>query len=291
MRIGAVFPQTEIGDDPSAIRRWAEAVEGMGFRHIVAYDHVLGAGTDTRPGWTRYDSETPFHEVFMLFGYFAAVTRSVELATGVLVLPQRQTALVAKQAAELDVLSGGRVRLGVGVGWNEVEYEALGETFSNRGRRSEEQVEVMRLLWANPTVTYRGRWHLIDNAGIKPRPAAGRIPVWFGGTADAALRRAGRIGDGWMPQSPPHEQAKAAVERLYGYVREAGRERVDVGVEARLSLGQTPEDEWRDFAAGWRDLGATHLSVNTMGFGLRSPDEHVAALRRALATIGRQIGQ
>jgi probable F420-dependent oxidoreductase len=287
VRIGAVFPQTEIGDDPAGIRDWARAVEDMGGSHVLAYDHVLGAGLDTRQGWDGpYSSEDPFHEVFVLFGFLAGVTSTLELVTGVLVLPQRQTALVAKQAAALDVLSRGRLRLGVGIGWNDVEYHALGQDFHDRGARSAEQVAVMRELWARPHVTFRGRWHEIDNAGIRPRPARGTIPVWFGGDAEAVLRRTGEIGDGWLPQRRPDEVAAAMLDRIGGYARGAGRSPDEIGVEARLSLASVPRAGWRSFAEGWRELGATHLSVNTMGLGLRSPDEHVAALRDALSAIG-----
>jgi probable F420-dependent oxidoreductase len=278
MRIGAVFPQTEIGDDPAVIRDWAQAVEEIGYQHVLAYDHVLGAGVDTRPGWAGYTSETAFHEVFVLFGYLAAVTTTLELVTGVLVLPQRQTGLAAKQAAEVDVLSGGRLRLGVGVGWNQVEYDALGESFTNRGVRSEEQVEVLRALWAHPTISYTGRWHHIDNAGLKPRPVRGRIPVWFGGNAEATLRRVGKFGDGWFPQRAPDETAREMVGRIHGYAKDNGRTPSDIGLEPRLSLDQVPEDARPAYVAGWRDLGATHLCINTMGLGL-NPDEHVAALR------------
>jgi probable F420-dependent oxidoreductase len=285
LRIGAVFPQTEIGNDPAAIRAWAQAVEEIGYHHVLAYDHVLGAGADTRPGWQGYTSETAFHEVFVLFGYFAAVTSTVELVTGVLVLPQRQTALVAKQAAEVDVLSGGRLRLGVGVGWNNVEYEALGEDFTNRGVRSEEQVDLLRALWAEPTITYAGRWHRVDNAGIKPRPVRRRIPVWFGGNSEAALRRTGRIGDGWFPQRAPDEVAAGMLNRIRGYAKDAGRAPEAIGFEPRLSLAGVPEGERADFAAGWRELGATHLCINTMGLGLATPDDHVAALRDAYRTL------
>jgi probable F420-dependent oxidoreductase len=285
VRIGAVFPQTEIGNDPAAIRDWAQAVEGLGYRHVLAYDHVLGAGVDTRAGWSGYSIDDPFHEIFVLFGYLAAVTNTVELVTGVLVLPQRQTALVAKQTAEVDVLSGGRLRLGVGVGWNYVEYEALGESFTNRGARSEEQVAVLRQLWADRLVTYTGRWHHIDNAGIDPRPPRGTIPIWFGGNAEAALRRVGQLGDGWFPQRPPDQVARDMLERVRGYAREAGRDPAQIGFEPRLSLAQVPEREWAEFATGWRELGATHLCVNTMGFGLASPDDHVAALRHALSIL------
>ncbi|HVQ90518.1 MAG TPA: LLM class F420-dependent oxidoreductase [Mycobacteriales bacterium] len=287
MQIGAVFPQTEIGTDPAAIRAWAQAIEGLGYRHILAYDHVLGAGLDTRPDWRGpYHAGIPFHEVFVLFGYLAALTESVELATGVLILPQRQTALVAKQAAEVDVLSGGRMRLGIGVGWNAVEYDALGEPFGNRGTRCEEQIEVLRALWASPTTSYAGHWHQIDNAGINPLPVRRRIPIWLGGQAEATLRRAGQMGDGWLPQRPPDGTARAMLDRLWQHTADAGRDRADVGIEARLSTGLVPPDGWVAYAAGWRELGATHLGVNTMGANLADVDEHIAVLGRVIAEIG-----
>ena len=286
MRIGAVFPQTEIGDDPADIRMWASEVERLGYQHILAYDHVIGAGVDTRPGWRGYTSEDAFHEVFVLFGYLAAITSSVELVSGVLILPQRQTALVAKQAAEIDVLSGGRLRLGVGVGWNPVEFETLNESFHDRGARIEEQVALLRALWAEPTGSFNGRWHQVDNAGIKPRPIRGRIPVWFGGTAEAVLRRTGRIGDGWFPQRPPDEEAAAMVARVRGYAEEAGRSPSDVGIEARLNVKDVPPEGWSDFVASWRELGATHLCVNTMGMGLKTARDHVEVLGEVLAEVG-----
>src|SRR5579864_3397066 len=197
MRIGVVFPQTEIGNDPIAIRDYAQAVEDLGYQHVLAYDHVLGAGLAHRPNWQGpYTSETPFHEVFVLFGYLAAVTHKVELVTGILIVPQRQTALVAKQAAQVDILSQGRLRLGVGIGWNEVEYEALGEDFHTRGARSGEQITVLRLLWTQPVVDFKGRWHHIPEAGINPLPVQRPIPIWLGGEADAVLERVGTMGDG-----------------------------------------------------------------------------------------------
>ena len=196
MRLGVVFPQTEIGADPAAIRDYAQAVQAMGYRHILIYDHVLGASTASRPEWRgAYTSETLFHEPFVLYGYLAALT-NLELVTGVIILPQRQTALVAKQAAEVDVLSGGRLRLGVGVGWNEVEYQGLNESFHNRGARCDEQIAVLRALWTQPVVTFHGRWHHIEEAGIKPLPVQQPIPIWIGGHSEAALKRAGRLGDG-----------------------------------------------------------------------------------------------
>lgn len=287
MRIGAVFPQTEIGDDPAAIRDYAQAVEGMGYSHILVYDHVLGANTASRPDWRGpYNAETPFHEVFVLYGYLAALTQRVELVIGVLVLPQRQTALAAKQAAAVDVLSGGRLRLGVGVGWNAVEYEALNEDFHNRGARCDEQIALMRALWTAPAITFNGRWHTVNDAGIKPLPVQRPIPVWVGGTSEAALQRAGRLGDGWFPQRGPDEQGRAMVESLRRHASAAGRAPESIGIEARLSLGQVPEVGWGGFVDGWRQLGATHLCINTMGMGLASPQGHIDALRRAKDQVG-----
>jgi probable F420-dependent oxidoreductase len=284
MRVGAVFPQTEIGNDPGDIRRWATAVEDLGYDHILAYDHVLGAGTDARPDWRGYTSEDPFHEVFVLFGYLAAITRRVELATGVLVLPQRQTALVAKQAAEVDVLSGGRLRLGIGVGWNEVEYGALGESFGDRGARSEEQVGLLRELWSTPVITHAGRWHRVDGAGINPRPAAGQIPVWLGGSSERTLRRVARIGDGWLPTGDP-DGAAEPLGRLRDYARQAGRAPGAIGIEPRLTLAAVPPAGRAAYAARWQGLGATHLTVNTMGAGHATVIGHLAALRETIADL------
>ena len=228
----------------------------------------------------------------VLFGYLAGLTQRVELVTGVLVLPQRQTALVAKQAAEIDVLSGGRLRLGIGVGWNPVEYEALNENFHTRGIRSEEQIAVLRALWCEPVITFRGRWHRINEAGLKPLPVQRPIPIWIGAgrrggpVPEVALKRIGRLGDGWFPQRPPDEEARALVERLRAYTRQAGRAPEAVGVEARLSIGEVPESDWAAYAGAWRDLGATHLGINTMGAGLASPQEHVEALRRVKTALG-----
>jgi probable F420-dependent oxidoreductase len=286
MRIGAVFPQTEIGSDPAGIRAYAQGVEAMGFSHIVVYDHVLGADPSNRPGWRGYTASEMFHEPFVLYGYLAAITKRVELVTGVIILPQRQTVLVAKQAAELDVLSGGRLRLGIGVGWNPVEFEGLNEDFRTRGARSEEQIAVLRALWRDPVVTYSGKWHHIEAAGINPLPPRRHIPVWIGGSQEATLQRVARLGDGWMPQGRPDEAARASVERLYGYVAEAGRSRDAVGLEARLDARGVPEAEWRGFAVGWRELGAEYLGINTMGLGLSGPDAHLEKLRQVKAAVG-----
>ena len=286
MKYGVWFSHPDIGNDPIVIRDFVQAVDGAGFDRLYAAEHVVGGHPDRAAGTVVHTNAVPYHEPFVLFGFMAAVTARIELMTAVLVLPQRQAALVAKQAAEVDLLSGGRLRLGVGIGWNPVEYQALGEEFHNRGARLEEQIAVLRALWAAPVVTFRGRWHQIEAAGINPLPVQRPIPIWLGGSADAAIERAGRIGDGWMPQRPPDDQSRRQVELLRGAASAAGRPAGAVGVEARLSIGTTPEAEWARFVEGWRALGATHLSVNTMGAGLAAPHDHVEALRRVKDALG-----
>ncbi|MEV0803635.1 LLM class F420-dependent oxidoreductase [Kribbella sp. NPDC050281] len=284
MKFGAVFPQLEIGADPTVVRDWATTVERAGYSHVLAYDHVLGADPANRPGWTGYTDKSLFHEVFVLFGYFAAITTELELVVGVLVLPQRQTALAAKQAAEVDVLSGGRLRLGVGIGWNQVEYQALGVPFKQRGALLEEQVDVLRKLWSEPVISYDGKFHQIVEAGLNPLPRR-QIPVWFGGGADAVLRRTGRIGDGWMPQGPPDDTARAQLETIRAAAVQAGRDPAQIGFEARLTLGNVPEQDWRAYVDSWRELGATHLTVNTMNMGLSKPEDHAEVLRDVLPRL------
>ncbi len=277
MKIGIVFPQTEIGNDPAIIRDFAQAAEETGFNHLLVYDHVLGADRD-RPGSFAgpYDKDTAFHEPFVLFGYLAGVTQTIELVTGVIILPQRQTALVAKQAAEIAVLSGGRLRLGIGVGWNAVEYEALGESFSNRGQREEEQVQVLRALWENETIDFEGRWHRVPHAGINPRPET-TIPIWFGGTADALLERAARIGDGWLPLVPPDDRGKSAADKIRQHLEAAGRDPADFGIEPQARIAGGNPERWRKHAGAWRELGATHISIVTMGANLSRPEDHLKA--------------
>ncbi|MBC8163803.1 MAG: LLM class F420-dependent oxidoreductase, partial [Roseiflexaceae bacterium] len=257
------------------------------FHHLLAYDHVQGAGTSTRPEWSGpYTSQSLFHEPLVLFGYLAGLTTTLELVTAVLILPQRQTALVAKQAAQVDLLSGGRLRLGVGVGWNEVEYQGLNENFRNRGARSEEQIALLRALWAAPEVSFVARWHTIENAGINPLPPRRSIPVWIGGYSEATIKRVGTHGDGWFPWRPPSDEMRATIARMHGYAREAGRNPATIGLEPQLSLARLPEDEWASFARGWQALGATHLCVNTMGAGYSSLDAHIDVLRRVKAALG-----
>jgi len=284
MKIGVVFPQTEIGQDPAAIRDYAQAVESMGYTHMLAFDSVVGANPDRPGGWdSPYTYRHAFHEPFALFAFCAAITRRIELVTGVLILPQRQTTLVAKQAAEVDVLSGGRLRLGIGVGWNPVEFEALGENIHTRGRRIEEQLEVMRLLWTRELVAYEGQWHRVPDAGIKPLPVQQPIPVWMGGESEVVLRRAARLADGWITLQTfrPGPAAQHTVDRLHGLVREAGRDPATFGIEGRVALAQVPPQERAKEMAAWRAMrGITHLCVNTMGLGLPSPEEHVRTLER-----------
>lgn len=281
MRFGVIFPQTEIGPEPSAVRDYAQAAESLGYDHLLAYEHVLGANAASRPGWKPpYTHRDNFHEPFVLFGYLAGLTKKIQLTTGIIILPQRQTALVAKQAAAVDVLCGGRLRLGIGIGWNDVEYEALGENFKIRGRRSEEQIEVMRLLWTRELVTYQGRWHRITDAGLNPLPIQRPIPIWFGGGAAPVLRRIGRLGDGWFPLLAPDEKCRTMIEKLRGCAIEAGRDPMAIGIEGRVTIGNSPPADWVKEVAKWQELGATHVSVNTMKAGLSSPQAHIDAIRR-----------
>jgi probable F420-dependent oxidoreductase len=284
MQIGAVFPQTEIGADPAVIRAYAAAAEELGYAHLVAYDHVVGADPAGHPGWAGpYDVDTTFHEPFVLMGYLAAIT-SLELVTSIIILPQRQTALVAKQAAEVDLLSEGRLRLGVGLGWNPVEYEALGKDFTDRGRRITEQVELLRLLWTQRSVTFEGRYERVTAAGLAPLPVQRPIPVWFGATAAAALRRAGRIADGWFPLVPLGPKLDDAIATVRDAAQAAGRDPDALGMEGRVTLARA--DDPIGEIEQWRGLGATHVSVNTMRMGLTSVDGHIAALAEVADALG-----
>jgi alkanesulfonate monooxygenase SsuD/methylene tetrahydromethanopterin reductase-like flavin-dependent oxidoreductase (luciferase family) len=184
----------------------------------------------------------------------------------------------------VDVLSGGRLRLGVGIGWNQVEYQAQGVRFAQRGARLTEQVDVLRKLWAEPVISYDGAFHQIEEAGLNPLPGR-RIPIWFGGSAEAVLRRTGEIGDGWLPQSPPDDETREQLERVRAYAVAAGRDPAEIGFEARLTLGSVPEQDWSSYADGWRSLGATHLGINTMGMGLTRPEDHAAVLRDVLPLL------
>jgi probable F420-dependent oxidoreductase len=279
MRIGVVFPQTEIGGDVGAVRAYAQGAEELGFSHVLAYDHVVGADPEVHKGWNGpYDVHTTFHEPMVLYGYLAAVT-SMELVTGIIILPQRQTVLAAKQAAEVDLLTRGKFRMGVGIGWNRVEYEALGQDFRTRGRRLEEQIPLMRRLWTEQTVTFEGTFDKITGAGLAPLPVQRPIPVWIGAQSPRAYRRAGLLGDGWFPQMSPGPKLDEAIQIVAQAATEAGRDPASLGMEGRVS--------WQDRdkgAAGlrqWQDAGATHVSINTMGAGLKTVDDHLGALAEA----------
>ena len=283
MKIGVVFPQTEIGNDPAVVAEWTRTAESLGFDHVIAFDHVLGANTASRPDWRGpYTSATPFHEPFVLFAFMASITTKLELVTAVIILPQRQTALVAKQAASLDVLSGGRLRLGVGTGWNAVEYEGLGENFHNRGKRSEEQIELLRALWANDAITYKGKWHSVTDAGVNPLPAKRRIPVWLGGMDARVVERVGKTADGWFPQFRPGVDANEFLGRMRRAAESAGRDPKSIGVEVMAGGGR---DGCAKATDHWRSTGdASHLAYNTMGQGLVGR-QHIDEIGRLAALL------
>lgn len=286
MKVGVVFPQTEFGADPSAIREYAQTAEEYGFNHILVYDHVVGANPNRPSGWTGpYTHQDSFFDPFVLFSFLTAVTTTLEFVSGILILPQRGTAVVAKQAACLDVLSHGRLRLGVGVGWNQVEMESLGQDFHNRGKRIEEQIELLRLLWTQELVTFNGRWHNLPDVGLKPLPVQQPIPIWLGGHADAVLQRVAKMGDGWFPNYRQAEQARPSLAKLDAYLAEYGRSRADIGIEARLHLKDGNPDKWHKTMSDWQAAGASHISFNTMGAGLSTPAAHIQAIRHFAQTL------
>jgi probable F420-dependent oxidoreductase len=295
LRLGAIFPTTEIGSDPAAVRDWAQAAEGLGYNHVIVYDHVLGAVHEKRePKLTGpYTERDAFHEPFVLLAYLAALTQRLELTTGVLILPQRQTALVAKQAIELDLLSRGRLRLGVGTGWNHVEYESLSVRYADRGARLDEQVALLRQLWSEPVIDFRGAFHRIDRAGLLPQPAR-RIPIWFGGFTPVSLRRAARTGDGFLFGTSPSRMI-GLLAQLREHLAAEGRANADFGAEAVVDFSDA-RDSWGPELARWRDAGGTHLSLRAMDtaselvgakrVGYRGPRDYIDALE----TFRREVG-
>ncbi len=285
MRTGVIFPTISIGNDPGGIRDYIQTAEGLGFKHILVFDHVLGAGLNTRPNWRGpYNHTNGFHEPMVLFGFIAALTKKIEMASGVLILPQRQTALVAKQAAEVDVLSRGRLRLGVGIGWNDVEYECLGENFRTRGRRVEEQAKLLRELWAKDLVTFEGEFDKVIDAGINPRPIRKNIPLWFGGNEDAALRRIARIGDGWFPLFGMGDKGAERIARMKDYVRETNRGITGYGpyfgMDPMLQSTDRSMDDCAKEAEWWKAQGATHISFNTMHTGRHGAKAHIERIKQ-----------
>ncbi len=286
LKLGVTFPQTEIGNDPKAIRDFAQSVEELGYTFLLAYDHVLGANPD-RPGGLAgpYTYRHAFHEPFVLFGYLAGLTQKIGFVTGILILAQRQTALVAKQAAEVDVLSGGRLRLGVAIGWNAVEYEALGKNFRNRGRRIEEQVEVLRALWTQELVTFDGKWEHIPQAGLNPLPVQRPIPIWMGGREDVVLQRIARMADGWILFGNP-EAARPRIETLRKYVQAQGRALESVGIMGGISVREGAPADWLKAITAWEAAGAHEVTVNTMGAGFKTASDHIEAIRRLKTEVG-----
>jgi probable F420-dependent oxidoreductase len=287
MQLGTLLPLGDIGGSPTVMKEYAQAAEDAGYDFIEAPDHVLGANPDSQPSGERMSAGL-YQDPFVLFSYLAGVTPQLGFSTGVLILPQRQTVLVAKQAACLDVLCGGRFRLGIGVGWNEVEFTGLNENFANRGRRSEEQVQVMQKLWAEPFVKFTGRWHTLDDAGINPRPQSGKVPVWFGGHHERTLPRIAKWGDGWMPNAyPPGQEALDIFATLRRLTEEAGRNPADVGIEVWTSMGAGGESDWAKEAKFWKEAGASHLCLTTTfhrrhhhRLSGQTLSDHVAALKR-----------
>lgn len=286
MNIGIVFPQIEFGNDTAAIRDYVQTAEDLGYTHVLAYDHILGANPDRPEPWQGpYTYKDPFHEPFLLFSYMAALTQTIEFVTGILILPQRETALVAKQAAELDVLSNGRFRLGIGNGWNKVEYLAQNQDFHSRGKRIEEQVDVLRQLWQNDLVTYEGQFHHIPDAGLNPLPVQQPIPIWFGGHADAVLQRLGRIGDGWFPNYKTAQECQPSLDKLDEFLAKNGRSRTDIGIEPRIHFGDGNPDTWQQLRSDWQTAGATHITLNTMYLGFDTPEKHIQAMRQFAETL------
>ncbi|MFU8826858.1 MAG: LLM class F420-dependent oxidoreductase, partial [Brevefilum sp.] len=264
-----------------AIRDFAQAAEGLGYSHLLAYDHLVGANPNRPGGWSGpYTHADPFQEPLTLFSYLAGLTEQLSFISGIIILPQRETVLFAKQAATLDVLCQGRLRLGVALGWNKVEYIAQNKDFHNRGARIEEQVQVLRKLWTQELVTFEGRWHTIPDAGLNPLPVQRPIPLWFGGHADAVLHRVASLGDGWLPNYRSAEDAAEALEKLQAYTQAAGREFKEIGIEPRLRYADGDGNTWRALAEGWARAGATHLTVITMGAGFTTPGEHIQAITR-----------
>jgi probable F420-dependent oxidoreductase len=278
MQLNAMFPTRDIGNDPLKIRDWAQAAEDLGYAYIEVPDHVFGA--TARDGWTPLYNETdPFHETFVTLGFLAATTKRIRLSSGVLIAPQRQTGLIAKQAAEVDLLSGGRLRLGIGVGWNHVEYEALGENWKTRGARQAEQVEVLRQLWSQDLVTFKGRFHALREVGIVPPPVQRPIPIWFGGISDAVVLRAARLGDGWMPIMPPDEKAEQKLALLRQEMKAHARDPRKFGIEGWLRMNEPDPQRWAAAADGWRKLGADMVMLYPM-YRLPKFEDQIETLRR-----------
>lgn len=294
MELGVTVPIVEFGDDLGGVREFVQAAEELGYTHIRILDHVLGADPQYHPEVPRfpYTHQSYIHEPFTLMAFLSGITTTIKLVTGILILPQRQTALVAKQAAEVDVLSGGRLRLGIGIGWNPVEYEALGQNFHTRGRRCEEQIAVLRKLWTQELVNFEGRDHKISHAGIRPLPIQRPIPIWLGAGSSAnpipterVLKRIGNMADGWFPMFPYDHPNRGVVEQVQEYARSAGRNPSEIGMEGRIRMASNGPEDWLAESKAWEEMGATHLSASTVGPQITTIDQHIEALQRLKETI------
>ncbi|MFM9847654.1 MAG: LLM class F420-dependent oxidoreductase [Hyphomicrobiaceae bacterium] len=284
MQLNALFPTRDIGSDPAKVRDWAQAAEGLGYSYIEVPDHVFGA--TARDGWTPvYNEKDPFHETFVILGFLAAVTKTIRLSSGVLISPQRQTGLIAKQAAEVDLLSAGRLRLGIGVGWNHVEYEALGTDWKTRGARQAEQVDVLRRLWSEDLVSYNGRFHHLKDVNIVPPPIQRPIPIWFGGSSDAVIKRAARLGDGWMPIMAPDLEGEQKLAMLRAELKGHGRDPAKFGIEGWLRMHDSDSGKWAAAADGWRRLGADMVMLYPM-YRMPTFEEQIETLRRFKEVAG-----
>jgi len=290
MRLGIYYPQNELGTDPEVITEFAQGVESMGYDHVMIFDHVAPDTPESKPGWNpAYKASDPLSEVFCLYSFMAAVTTRLEMAVGVLLLSQRQTVLVAKQAAVVDILSKGRLRLGVGTGWNEVEYEALGMDWKDRGARIDEQVRVLQKLWTNEVVTYHGKYHTLNSIGLNPLPVQRPIPIWFGGRSEAVYKRTGELGSGFLPLTGPDEKGVETLERIAHYAREFDRDPSEIKIDVRVHLGGhsslharkgRPAEDLADEAVRWKAMGATHATFNTRHSQLETVKGHLAAAKR-----------
>lgn len=283
MKIGLSFPNSEIGDDPAVIRDFVQTAEGLGFHHMSFIDHVIQSAAPEGPEFAHnYTRDVMFHEVMTLLGYVSALTQKMILAPAILILPQRQTVLVAKQAAELDVLSQGRIRLGVGIGWNAVEFDALNMNFKNRGKRMVEQIDLLRRLWTEDLVTYHGEDHHFDNAGINPPPLQRPIPIWVGALEPPAIRRAARHADGWFmyPRQDPDAAAQERISIFRQTAAEADRDPASIPINATVFVHQgAGPDEWLRHMETWQQIGASELTFRTVESGLPNIDAHLKAMR------------
>ena len=295
MKYGVTFPTTDIGHDVFAIRDYVQAAEELGYHHIRVLDHVVAVDPAAYPGrdFMGYVVDKPIHEPLTLIAYLVGITSTLNFVTSILILPQRQTALVAKQAAEIDFVSNGRFRLGVGVGWNDIEYQAMNARFNRRGKQLEEQIRVLRELWTKPAVNIESDSHRLKHVGINPAPG-GSIPIWIGAgspekrvPAEPILRRIGRLADGYMPIFDPDEPGgEQALGKIGRYAIEAGRRPTDIGIEARIVMPGNGADSWRRQLDGWSAFRATHIGVAMGGEQYRTVKQHIDGLHEFRQVAG-----